>query len=130
MRVLITGGAGYIGSVLVPILLECGDRVTVIDNFMHGVNSLASCCEDDLFDVVRGDVRDMEVMKPLVAKADLVIPLAAIVGAPACDADATAAYTPNEDRGGAGGPGPQKLCVSAPGHGVWRVPAHEAGSSR
>src|SRR5258708_37164781 len=87
VRVLITGGAGYIGSVLVPIMLECGARVTVIDNFMHGVNSLASCCEDDLFDVVRGDVRDMEVMKPLAAKADLVIPLAAILGAPAWDAD-------------------------------------------
>jgi nucleoside-diphosphate-sugar epimerase len=96
-NILITGGAGYLGSVMTPAFLEAGHRVTVLDNFMFAQNSLAQLCANDRFDVVRGDVRDMKIVTPLVAKADIVIPLAAIVGAPMCDRDQIAATTTNLD---------------------------------
>ena len=96
-RVLVTGGAGYIGSVLVPKLLEAGHHVTVVDDFRHRVNSLAAVCADPNFDVVRADCRDESVLKPLVSDADWVIPLAAIVGAPACELDPVGAVTINRD---------------------------------
>jgi nucleoside-diphosphate-sugar epimerase len=96
-NILITGGAGYLGSVMTPALLEAGHRVTVLDNFMFAQNSLAQLCVNDRFDVVRGDARDMEIVAPLAAKADIVIPLAAIVGAPMCDRDQVAATTTNLD---------------------------------
>ena len=84
-RVLVTGGAGYIGSVLVPALLARGHAVTVIDNFMYRQTSLLDCCADPDFTVIRGDVRDEGLMEREIARHDIVIPLAAIVGAPACD---------------------------------------------
>jgi nucleoside-diphosphate-sugar epimerase len=93
--ILVTGGAGYLGSVLVPQLLSLGHRVTVLDNFMYGQNSLADCCRNKAFNVVRGDARDPRKVKPLLKKADVVIPLAALVGAPLCDNDVTAAKTVN-----------------------------------
>ncbi len=96
-NILITGGAGYLGSILTPALLEAGHRVTVLDSFMFGQNSLAQLCAFDEFDVVRGDARNLNVIKPLVAKADIVIPLAAIVGAPMCDSDTIAATSTNLD---------------------------------
>jgi nucleoside-diphosphate-sugar epimerase len=83
-RVLVTGGAGYIGCVLVPALLGAGFEVTLLDRFPEGDAALASCCGNDLFYPVRGDVRDTELLRPLLAKADIVIPLAALVGAPLC----------------------------------------------
>jgi len=95
MRILITGGAGYIGSVLTPTLLSQGHEVTVVDNFLFRQNSLADCCHYNTFQVVRGDCRDESVMKPLVAKADAIIPLAAIVGAPLCNQDRLAAQSIN-----------------------------------
>ena len=95
--VLVTGGAGYLGSVLVPILLQQGYRVTVLDNFLFLQNSLAGVCHNPDFDVVKGDVRDERLIEELVAKADIVIPLAALVGAPICDADPTGAVTVNRD---------------------------------
>lgn len=95
MRILITGGAGYIGSVLTPSLLAAGHEVTVVDNFMFRQNSLIDCCHYETFQVVRGDVRDEGLMKKLVAKADAIIPLAALVGAPLCDRDPVAARTIN-----------------------------------
>lgn len=103
MNVLITGGAGYLGSVLTRELLARRSgyiplqehKVTVIDNFRHNDNSLAECCVDTEFDVVKGDARDMRVMEPLVKKADLIIPLAAIVGFPSCAADQQAATSTN-----------------------------------
>jgi nucleoside-diphosphate-sugar epimerase len=95
--ILVTGGAGYLGSILVPELLQSGYRVTVLDNFMYRQNSLAQVCADSNFDVVNGDARSAEVLKPLVARADAIIPLAALVGAPLCNRDPFAAVTTNRD---------------------------------
>jgi nucleoside-diphosphate-sugar epimerase len=97
MRILVTGGCGYIGSMLVPDLLARGFEVTVLDTFAAGDTFLAMCCADPNFDVVRGDARDMSVVKPLIAKADVVIPLAALVGAPLCARDKIGATTLNRD---------------------------------
>lgn len=94
-KILITGGAGYIGSVLTPTLLSRGFEVTVLDNFMYRQNSLADCCQYKTFHVVRGDCRDTSVVKSLVEKADIIIPLAALVGAPLCDQNKIAAETTN-----------------------------------
>jgi nucleoside-diphosphate-sugar epimerase len=94
-RVLVTGGAGYLGSVLVPALLDRGFAVTVVDNFLFGQDSLNAVCYNPAFSLVRGDVRSMETMRPLLAKADIVIPLAARVGAPLCDRDPAAATSTN-----------------------------------
>ena len=83
-KILVTGGAGYIGSVLVPELLRHGHAVTVVDNFMYHQTALLDCCHEKALTLVRGDVRDMELMRPLLAGADAVIPLACLVGAPVC----------------------------------------------
>jgi nucleoside-diphosphate-sugar epimerase len=96
MRILITGGAGYLGSVLVPKLLADGHHITVVDNFMYSQVSLMDCCGNQSFSVVRGDVRDNRLMKELSKSADLVIPLAALVGAPLCQADPYAAQSVNQ----------------------------------
>ena len=96
-HVLVTGGAGYIGSTLVPMLLERGFAVTVVDNFMFGQDSLSAVCHHPQFALVRGDVRNQELMRPLIGKADIVLPLAALVGAPLCDRDPLAATTTNKD---------------------------------
>ena len=95
MKVLITGGAGYIGSVLTPTLLAKGYSVTVVDNFMFRQNSLADCCQYDTFNVVRGDCRDEELIKELLKDTDIIIPLAALVGAPLCNRDKIATETTN-----------------------------------
>jgi nucleoside-diphosphate-sugar epimerase len=97
MKVLVTGGAGYIGSVLVPELLNQGFGVTVLDNFMYQQNSLLSCCADPRFSVVKGDTRDEGIVKKLVQKADYIIPLAALVGAPICNSDQVGAISTNRD---------------------------------
>jgi nucleoside-diphosphate-sugar epimerase len=97
MRILVTGGGGYIGAVLVPKLLQAGHAVTVVDNFMFQQASLADCCGYDTFEVVRGDARDESLMKKLLAKADVVIPLAALVGAPLCKNDPIGTQTINQD---------------------------------
>jgi nucleoside-diphosphate-sugar epimerase len=96
-RILVTGGAGYLGSILVPALLADGFRVTVVDNFRFGQAPLNHLCADPNFDVCRGDVRDSEVLKPLLRSADYIIPLAALVGAPACSNDREGAETLNRD---------------------------------
>src|SRR5688572_9602730 len=95
-NVLVTGGAGYLGSILVPALLERGFSVSVIDNFMYGQDSLAAVCYHPNFTVVRGDVRSIETMRPLVQAADIIVPLAALVGAPLCDRDPLAATSTNK----------------------------------
>ena len=97
MNILITGGAGYIGSVLVPKLLELGHSVTVIDNFKYRQPSLVDACAYEKFSIVRGDARDASLLREHVSAADTIIPLAAIVGAPLCDADQVAAKTLNAD---------------------------------
>lgn len=96
-NILVTGGAGYLGSILAPALLDAGHKVTVLDNFMYLQNSLAQLCANPNFDVVNGDSRQEAILKPLVAKADYVFPLAAIVGAPLCKKDPIAATSTNRD---------------------------------
>lgn len=93
--VLITGGAGYIGSILVPTLLVEGFQVTVLDNFYYGQNSLLDCCANPAFQVMRGDCRDRNVLQKALAGADYIIPLAALVGEPVCTEDEVAACTTN-----------------------------------
>jgi len=96
-RVLVTGGAGYIGSTLIPDLLSNNYHVTVVDNFMYKQTSLASSVKHKNLSLVFGDVRDESLMKNVVSKADILIPLAAIVGAPACDKDPITAQAINKD---------------------------------
>lgn len=97
LKILVTGGAGYLGSILIPALLEAGHRVTALDSFMFRQVSLAHVCAHPNFDIVRGDARDEAALKPLLRDVDVVIPLAALVGAPLCDADPLAAATVNRD---------------------------------
>jgi nucleoside-diphosphate-sugar epimerase len=96
-NITVTGGAGYIGSILVPHLLAQGYHVTVLDNFSHHQPVLLDCCIHPNFQLVHGDCRDRDTVAKAIAKADYIIPLAAVVGAPACDADRTAAQTINLD---------------------------------
>lgn len=96
-NILVTGGAGYLGSVLVPEFLKSGFGVTVLDNFMYGQNSLFGCCAYKKFSVVKGDARDENILKPLLKNADYILPLAALVGAPLCDRDKIGAVTTNRD---------------------------------
>ena len=84
-NILITGGAGYIGSVLTPFLLNKGFKISVLDNLMYEKNSLLSCCNHKNFDFFEGDVNNLSLLGDLVKKNDIIIPLAAIVGAPASE---------------------------------------------
>lgn len=97
MKILVTGAAGYIGSVLVPILLKAGYEVIALDNFMYGQASLLDCCYDKKLTIVRGDARDKELISKQFKDADAVFPLACIVGAPACNRDPATATTTNLD---------------------------------
>ena len=96
-NILVTGGAGYLGSVMVPDLLNAGHNVTVLDNFMYRQASLNNVCSDKKFSVVKGDIRIESTISPLLKKADIVIPLAAFVGAPLCSIDPIGATTTNHD---------------------------------
>ena len=96
-RILVTGGAGYLGSILVPELLAAGHEVTVVDNFMYSQNSLAQVCAERNFRVARGDIRLESVMTPLIREAEIIIPLAAYVGAPLCSRDPVGAHSVNHD---------------------------------
>ena len=86
-KVLITGGAGYIGSVLTEVLLDNGYNVTVFDNLIYKQTSLLHLCDNKKFEFVKGDVINQKELLPYIVNNDIIIPLAAIVGAPACDAN-------------------------------------------
>ena len=96
-NILVTGGAGYLGSTMVPDLLNAGHKVTVLDNFMFQQASLNHVCNNPNFSIVKGDIRIESVVAPLLKKADIVIPLAALVGAPLCNLDPVGATTINHD---------------------------------
>ncbi|WP_298438366.1 NAD(P)-dependent oxidoreductase [Geobacter sp.] len=97
LKILITGGAGYLGSILCEHLLDKKHKVTVVDNLMYGEQNLFHLCANPDFDFVQGDARDESLMRKLVSTTDVIIPLAAIVGAPACDRDPLMARTVNLD---------------------------------
>lgn len=95
LHVLVTGGAGYLGSVLCERLLSAGYQVTTVDDMMYQQRSLLHLCAAPQFDFVPGDARDKELIRRLVKEADVLIPLAAIVGASACDRDPLLARSVN-----------------------------------
>ena len=97
LNILVTGGAGYLGSILVPQLLNLGHKVTVVDTFMFGQTSLSEVCFMDNFNVVKGDIRNKSLLKELVKDKDVIIPLAALVGAPLCNRDEIGTFTINRD---------------------------------
>ena len=94
-KILVTGGAGYIGSVLVPALLRKGHTVTVLDSFLYRQTSLLDCCCEKRFTVINGDCREEETLKKALEGQDYIFPLAALVGFPVCEKDRTAARTVN-----------------------------------
>jgi nucleoside-diphosphate-sugar epimerase len=95
--ILITGGAGYIGSILVPKMLAAGWQVTLLDTFRLGGTELSACCQYEGFRPVKGDARDERLLDDLVPKHDAILPLAALVGAPLCKEDQIGAITINRD---------------------------------
>lgn len=97
MKILVTGGAGYIGSILVPELLKENHQVIVIDNLMYNQTHLLDCCYDKRFTIIRGDVRSKDLVSEWIRKVDTIFPLACITGAPACDKDPIAAKSINYD---------------------------------
>lgn len=97
MRILVTGGAGYIGSILVETLLNEGHQVDVVDNLMYRQASLAHLISNPSMEFIHGDIRDTHLMKKVLSRADAIFPLAAIVGAPACSKDPTLAKSVNNE---------------------------------
>ncbi len=96
-KILITGGAGHIGSILVPALLNEGYKVTILDSLMYDQNSLLECCANPGFDFVRGDICNYPLIDPLLPKFDVILPLAAIVGVPGCKLNPTVSWQINHD---------------------------------
>lgn len=94
-KILLTGGAGYIGSMLATELIALGYKVTIIDNFLFSQNSLNHLCISENLELIRGDVRDIDLIKKNLKKVDIIIPLAAYVGAPLCSFDPIGAKTTN-----------------------------------
>jgi len=85
MKILLTGGAGYIGSQLTGLLLKEEHKVTVIDSLMYEKTSLLPYISNQNFTFIKNDVRNDGVLSDLVSKHDILIPLAALVGTPLCD---------------------------------------------
>jgi nucleoside-diphosphate-sugar epimerase len=96
-HVLVTGAAGYLGSILCEHLLDKGYKVTAVDNLLHGQYGPFHLCANDRFEFVMGDARDETLIKRLMKEADVLLPLAAIVGASACDRNPDVARTLNYD---------------------------------
>jgi nucleoside-diphosphate-sugar epimerase len=84
MRILVTGGAGYVGSTLVPLLLEQGHNVRVLDVLRFGGHGLLPCCQNRSFELIKGDVCDEAAVRKALDGVEAVIHLAAVVGYPAC----------------------------------------------
>ncbi|GAG84798.1 unnamed protein product, partial [marine sediment metagenome] len=97
MNILVTGGAGYVGSMLVPELLKRGHRVTLFDSFLWGPKSILHFATHPSLTIITGDIRDREKIKEVIKYCDLVIHLAAIVGYPACASDRDRAISTNVD---------------------------------
>lgn len=95
MKILVTGGAGYIGSVLVPELLKLGHDVTVLDKFIYRQSSLLECCQYDSFHIINGDTTDTDILKQAMEDKDFIFPLAALVGFPVCEKNKTMAVETN-----------------------------------
>ncbi len=96
-KILVTGGAGYIGSVLTKKLLDKGFTVKIIDNFRYSQNSLLDCCSYENFSIIRGDCRDEKSMIEVLSDVNIIIHLAALVGAPVCKTDPDGAKSTNLD---------------------------------
>jgi len=96
-RVLITGGAGYIGSFLIGHLLNKGNKVTCLDNLLYGQKSLFHYCNNSNFEFIYGDARNKKLLENIVPDFDILIPLAALVGAPLCDLKPKDAKSTNLD---------------------------------
>ena len=96
-KILVTGGAGYIGSILVKDLLDNKNKVTVLDNLLFQQNSLFDCCKYENFEFIKGDICDYDLMQNILPKFDIIIPLAAIVGAPACKKNPTLTKLVNDE---------------------------------
>ena len=96
-RILVTGGAGYIGSIMVPRLLSTGYAVTVLDNLLYNQTTLFDCFHQKRFNFIRGDICNHGLVNKLIAQTDIIIPLAAIVGAPACEVNPELARLVNYD---------------------------------
>jgi nucleoside-diphosphate-sugar epimerase len=97
MRILVTGAAGYLGSIMVPVLLKEGHEVIAVDNFMYNQASLLDCCYDGKLTIIRGDARDRGLMAGCLKKADAIFPLACLTGAPLCARDPVGARSTNLD---------------------------------
>lgn len=96
-KILVTGGAGYIGNILVPYLLENGFDVTVYDNLMFQQTPFLDCCNNPNFHFINADVRNTERLREAMKGMDILIPLAALVGAPLCNKDTQSAIAINRD---------------------------------
>lgn len=94
-KILVTGGAGYIGSVLVPELVRAGHEVTVIDNFLYNQTSLTDVCHFKNLSIVRGDARNEKLIAEHIKGKDFIVPIAALVGVVSCEKDPIAARTIN-----------------------------------
>lgn len=97
MKILVTGAAGYIGSILVPTLLQRGYEVVALDNFMYNQPTLLDCCHNEKLTIVRGDARDEELISRYLESTDVIFPLACLTGAPICAKDPVGARTTNLD---------------------------------
>ena len=96
-KILLTGGAGYIGSMLSTSLVNNNYNITVLDNFMFAQTSLNHLCDKDNFNIINGDIRDESLIKRVLKEHDIIIPLAAYVGAPLCNSDPIGSKSVNYD---------------------------------